>query len=375
MYRIRTASICKSQLESEQARRVREYFGAVDTVDEPPLVSDYAEGKTILHISEKRGQALNPCASMNEEYVCCGVHVLKSVSNCPFDCSYCVLQDYLTNAAIQVVADTQGMIAEIRSRTAREPWRFFRIGTWVLGDSLAFEPLTRSASELVLEFSKLRNCVLELKTKSNHVDSLLDLPHGGRTVLAWSLNPEHVIATEEHRTANLDRRLAALRKSVQAGYPVALHFDPMLVFAGWEDAYENLVHDVFAAVPSERIAWISIGSLRFNPEMKKGIELRFPDSPITAAEMVLGGDGKLRYVKPLRVALYSHLYRAIRKYGGSDPFVYLCMERRDVWKKVLGLELKNIGHHDFEITASLDRRFPGLVHQKPEMQLYESLQY
>ncbi len=59
-----------------------------------------------------------------------------------------------------------------------------------------------------------------------------------------------------------------------------------------------LVKQTFDTAPPDRIAWISIGSLRFNPEMKKEIENNYPDSRLTCAEMVLGDDSKVRYVKP-----------------------------------------------------------------------------
>ena len=45
----------------------------------------------------KKGQKLDTCASKYQDYICCNVKVLKSVSNCPYDCTYCFLQNYLTD--------------------------------------------------------------------------------------------------------------------------------------------------------------------------------------------------------------------------------------------------------------------------------------
>lgn len=329
------------------------------------------EGKPSLLLSPKRGRVMRPCASLNPEYLCCNVQVLGAVSNCPFGCSYCFLQNYLNDGRMKVVGDTGAIVREVREKLEGEPWRFFRIGTWELGDSLALEPLTGVASELVEAFSSLPNAVLELKTKSDCVDGLLGLHHGGRTVIAWSLNPQAVIRSEEHGTASLERRLVAMEKVAQAGYLVGVHFDPMIVHPGWEPGYEALVRRVFHAVPAERIAWISIGGLRFNPEMKRAIEEHFPDSRITAAEMILGPDGKVRYVKPLRLALYRLLYGAIRRYGHQDSLVYLCMERWDVWKRIFGDYPRSIGHLDYRIAQSLYRRYPGLVHRAPDRSLYD----
>ena len=87
--------------------------------------------------------------------------------------------------------------------------------------------------------------------------------------------------------------------------------------------------------------------------------------------MVLGGDGKVRYVKPLRLRLFNHLYAAIRKYGGEAPFVYLCMERWDVWERVIGFAPPSIAHLDYLIAKSLCERYPGLVPVPPSLEHYE----
>lgn len=180
-----------------------------------------------------------------------------------------------------------------------------------------------------------------------------------------------MIRDDEAGTANLERRLAAMAKVVSAGYRTALHFDPMIYYEDFESGYKELVKRIFEIIPPRAVAWISIGALRFNPEMKKGMESRFPNSRITSAEMILGPDGKVRYVKPLRIQMFSAIYQAIRRYGGSDPFVYLCMERWDVWEKILGYAPESVGHLDYLITKSLFDRFDDLVPEEPRRDLYE----
>jgi spore photoproduct lyase len=258
---------------------------------------------------------------------------------------------------------------EIKQWLQSEPSRLFRIGTWELGDSLALEQQTGHAEKLIQAFARLDNAVLELKTKSDSVASLLSLDHKGKTVLSWSLNTAELIASEEHQTASLERRIAAIRTSAGAGYLIGLHFDPMIFYDKWKEGYKKLVADVFNAVPVDRIAWISIGSLRFNPEMKKKIENNYPDSRLTSAEMVLGDDAKIRYVKPLRVAMYRYLYRELRKYCAENILIYLCMERWDVWDKIFGGHPESVEHLDFLFAQSLYTRF-GLGPVQPEKECY-----
>jgi len=50
--------------------------------------------------------------------------------------------------------------------------------------------------------------------------------------------------------------------------------------------------------------------------------------------------------------------------------MYLCMERPDVWKRVLGFQPESSGHHDYLLTRSLFERFPGLVPHEPQRAFY-----
>ena len=74
---------------------------------------------------------------------------------------------------------------------------FFRIGTGEITDSLALEPYTGMVGELIPYFAEQPNVLLELKTKSDCVDSLLAIDPKGRVVVAWSMNPQTVIDLDE----------------------------------------------------------------------------------------------------------------------------------------------------------------------------------
>lgn len=330
----------------------------------------FREGKKAVRAIPKKGEAMDICATFSRKYICCRTHVLKSVHNCPFECSYCFLQNYLTDGMTKAVDNIDALVDEIKEKISGEPGRLFRIGTWELGDSLALERETGQAEKMVRVFAGLRNAVLELKTKSDNVDSLIGLEHNGRTVVSWSLNTEHVILTEEHRTAALEERLHAISRAAEAGYLIGLHFDPMILYEGWQDGYELLAKKAFDAVSPDRVAWISMGSLRFNPEMKKKIENNYPGSRLTCAEMVPGDDAKIRYVKPLRTGMYRVLYSALKKHIGRDNLAYLCMERWDVWDRVFGYHPDSAGHLDYLFARSLYERY-GLGTTLPDRKDYE----
>jgi spore photoproduct lyase len=92
------------------------------------------------------------------------------------DCSYCYLQEYLhDNASLKVFGNIDDLIAEADRTLTKHRGMFFRIGTGELTDSLALEPYTGTVGELIPYFAEQPNVLLELKTKSDCVDSLLNL--------------------------------------------------------------------------------------------------------------------------------------------------------------------------------------------------------
>jgi spore photoproduct lyase len=71
------------------------------------------------------------------------------------------------------------------------------------------------------------------------------------------------------------------------------------------------------------------------PTLKPIIAQRFPDSKIAYGEFITGLDNKMRYFKPLRIALYRQMVDWIRD-AAPDVTVYFCMEDDDVWQKTMG---------------------------------------
>jgi spore photoproduct lyase len=230
----------------------------------------------------------------------------------------------------------------------RKPEWLLRIGTGELTDSLAMDHITEMSKLLVPRFARENGVLFELKTKSNRIQNLLDLDHGGRTVVAWSLNPQSLIDREEPGTASLEDRLHAAKQCQEAGYKLAFHFDPLIYYPNWHTEYPEVVENLFSIIDPGHISWISLGTFRYPPSLKPIIRERFPESKIIYEDFIQGQDGKMRYIKPLRVEMYSTLLSKIQSYA-PDVFIYLCMESKDVWEKVFGWTPKT--------TAGLARMF------------------
>jgi spore photoproduct lyase len=330
----------RSEEDTAVARRVLERVEAapVRVVDDLRAVepTDFGRGKRVLVVQRHRGTFLQSCPAGTTGMVCCNYLVVNFASNCPFDCSYCFLQDYLANnAALKVFSNPEDGLAELDGVLRRHAGRTLRIGTGELADSLALDPLTDLSRELVPFFAARGNTLLELKTKSTSIDNLLDLDPCDRVVVAWSVNAPAIIAAEEHGTAPLEERVAAAKRVQGAGYLVGIHFDPLVAHEGWEDGYRDAIELVFSRLDTRRIAWVSLGSLRMTPRLKTVIRRRHDLGHVLTGELVPGPDGKERAWRGLRVRMYRRMLAWLREVDSSMP-LYICMEPAAVWEKVFG---------------------------------------
>ena len=299
------------------------------------LGDNFGAAKKKIYLAKHKGEFFKKCPG-SEGQVCCNYFVINFASNCPMDCSYCYLQEYLAdNSTLKVFSNVSDLIDEADRTLTKHRGVFFRVGTGEITDSLALEPYIGMAAELVPYFAEQPNVLLELKTKSDCVDGLLKLDPKGRVVVAWSMNPQSVIDHDEHGTASLSERLNAARRCQDAGYRLGFHFDPMIEYSGWEMDYQGIIEQTFAAVDWRRVAWLSLGVLRNTPGLKRIMRGRLQPTQLLTGEQVLCPDGKLRYFHPLRVDMYRKMVKWIRRTAPTVK-IYLCMESREVWEQVFG---------------------------------------
>ncbi len=290
------------------------------------------KNKTLL-ITDYKGDLIKKCPG-SKGVLCCNYYVANLVNGCPFACSYCILQDYLNCSSVMVCANIDKFFEELDG-FARDG-NILRLGTGELADSLAFDDILNLTDELLPGIKKYPNVMLELKTKSDCVDNLLNHDPCDQVVVSWSLNPYEISELDECGTATIDQRFEAAKKIIGHGYKVAFHFDPMIQINDWQKKYAEILEKLFCYIPSERIVWVSLGTLRFSASLKKTIRENHPDSKILSyGEHVICQDGKFRYFRPIRVKMYREMVAMIDQYDSNLP-VYLCMETDQVWKEVFG---------------------------------------
>jgi spore photoproduct lyase len=321
----------------------RQVFAAVSAADDPVTA-----GKQALFLTVNRGPFIRRCPG-TKHYRCCGYRILNIGRFCTMDCSYCILQAYFHPPLLQYYVNQEDMTAQLKDLFGRTG-RVTRLGTGEYTDSAIWNECTDLNRRLVSLFAGQDGGVLEIKTKTVNIEPLRGADHNRKTIAAWSLNTEAVIAGQERGSASLEERLRAAAACQAMGYPLAFHFDPLVVYEGCREEYAAVIQRLFAAVSADNIVWISLGSFRFMPALKPLIQDRFPDSRIVYGEFISGIDRKMRYFKPLRVELYRSVISEIRRHA-PDLTIYFCMEDDDVWRQCLGFTPRQKGG----LAAMLDR--------------------
>jgi spore photoproduct lyase len=302
----------------------------------PNAADPFAAGKRKMVIMHRRAPFLMACPAGSSEFACCGYLVMVLASNCPMDCSYCFLQDYIAdNPAFQVYANYTDAFDELERARRRLSDRALRVGTGELADSLAFDRITGVSRDLVGYCASRDGILLELKTKTDEIDNLLSIDPRGRTLVSWTLSPDRVFVTSENGTASPTARIKAAQRALEAGYKVAFHLDPIIAYADSERDYLALLEELFDFISPENISFISLGGLRMTPALRSAARKRHPQDPMLCGEDVLAADGRYRTFTPLRVSLFGALERRI---AAASPAIlrYLCMEPASVHRRVLG---------------------------------------
>src|SRR5262245_5721183 len=167
-------------------------------------------GKRRLVVMKRRTPFLMACPAASAKFACCGYLVLILASNCPMDCSYCFLQEYVAdNPAFQIYSNFSESFGELDQLARSAPGRHFRVGTGELADSLAMDSVTGLSGDLI-EFVRTRqHLTLEFKTKTDEIGNLLKIDPRGRAIVSWTLSPDAVWKSSEHRTASPSARIAA----------------------------------------------------------------------------------------------------------------------------------------------------------------------
>jgi spore photoproduct lyase len=281
--------------------------------------------------SRENGEFWKPCPGTTKGYLCCGYQIITPMTCCGMYCRYCVLQAYLENQAQVVYENIPDLENEIVRKMAA--WKgVVRFGTGEFGDSLFLENRFHLSERIAAILEPYPNVVVEFKTKSTNISGLAKIKDPAKVIVGFSMNTPAMIGLHERNTALLEERLAAVRRCIEMGFWVAFHFDPIIYYPQWKQEYPEVVRNIFDHVKDPgKIAWWSMGGFRSAPGLKEHLKKSNMHLPLFSAEMIVGEDGKYRYIRPVRVDFYETMRSEVEKHYPAVP-LYLCMESPEVWE-------------------------------------------
>jgi len=326
-------AICGAYPQAEVIEERHTPHNRVDLGEGDPVAALRC-GKRTLVLGEHRSAVRR---SREQGNTCPNYWHFSPYGFCPYGCRYCYLAGtpgVRFSPTVKVFLNLPEILTEMDRVAAHlaEPTAFY-LGK--LQDGLALDPLTGYSRTLVPFFAAHPYARMTVLTKSATIENLLNLDHRGHTILSWSLNPAEVIAAFEGGTPPLAKRIEAMKRCTEAGYPVRAVIMPIIPVPGWKGAYAKFLEGLLAEVPLDRITLGGICSYRAACSLMESQLGRA--NAVSDAFDPLGPspDGRLRYAEPLRLALYRHMIGIIDA-RAPDLDIGLCLEEETVFQ-ALGL--------------------------------------
>ncbi len=200
-------------------------------------------------------------------------------------------------------------------------------------DSLLYDRYTNISQWVIPMFSETstnpKGCRLILLTKSANVDQLKDLPHNGKIVVSFSLNPQSIADLWEGITPPISKRLEAGLKVQSWGYHYRWRIDPILTPHDWEDAYAEFFAQ--AHKDGHRPEYITVGTYREKNNQLLAWAERWGLPPMGWQPNSLEKDGSHWHLSDsVRSNIYSTIHRQVRALWGNSVAFSLCKESHSI---------------------------------------------
>ena len=185
---------------------------------------------------------------------------LNLVDGCAFRCDYCGFGRYII-----FYLDAERFVNGLDNVFAQHPeQRLFKYSNTT--DLPAFEPELDVIRPVVERFAKEPNRYVMLFTKSDNVSFLEPIPHGGHTIISWSLTCDSASRLVDRRTASMQERIAAMAAAQSWGYRVRARLSPIVPVKDWRLEYRELFETLFAMVQPdlvtlELLGWMDVDDL------------------------------------------------------------------------------------------------------------------
>lgn len=245
------------------------------------------------------------CQSFDERYF----YYASSVMNCVYDCEYCFLKGMYPSANLVIFVNLEDFFEEVEKKLLEHP---MYICVSYDADMLALESILHYG-KLWADFCiRHENLTIEIRTKGTFSSSWQTIQANERVIMAFTLSPQYVIDTYEHKTPNLMQRIQMIQQAQTLHMPIRICIDPIVVFPKWKQAYTDLIQLLDKHIDFSSVKDMSIGTFRISKNYLSLMRQQYPTSAI------------LQYPYVCDHGFY-HLPFALQKQ--IESHVYHCMEQ------------------------------------------------
>jgi DNA repair photolyase len=255
---------------------------------------------------------------------------IQSTIGCPFDCTYCPYSSFIC-----CTLDIETFVERATQLALEQPHQFvFKLNNRT--DTLGLEPEYGLAPLLVERFANLPNKYLMLYTKGDHTDSIERLDHRGKTIAAFTLTPERIASMLEISAPSTSRRLKAIERLYQVGYPIRVRYSPIVPIRGWRQAYRDLTSQLMRVARPELLTLWTLSMIDLQ-ELTAIVPVEELDEQalIAARDAARQMNGQKGAPFPpwFRAELYREIAGHIKDISPSTR-VSLCLETPETWDSV-----------------------------------------
>ncbi|MCA9016894.1 MAG: DNA photolyase [Gammaproteobacteria bacterium] len=200
--------------------------------------------------------------------------------NCVYDCRYCFLQGMYRSANYVLFTNYEDFADQIAAAGQGLLHPVFYSGYDC--DSLALEPVSSFIDFFLDWFSAQPRLTMEIRTKSTQVRGLLQRQPLDNCIVAMSFTPQTTWQRWERKVPTIEKRLDALSRLQQQGWPIALRFEPLIYSQTFRQEYAELFATVFDRLEAADLHSVSLGLFRMPKKFFSDIATLYPDEPLFA---------------------------------------------------------------------------------------------
>jgi spore photoproduct lyase len=239
--------------------------------------------------------------------------------NCLYDCRYCFLQGMFQSAHYVLFVNYEDFIEDMQSMLSRHEKETVHFFSGYDCDSLALDPVTNFTAEFLPFFTKNPQALLELRSKSTQIRSLIKQEPIQNCVIAFSFTPDKIARALEHKAPSIEKRISAIIELQNAGWKIGLRFDPLIYTKNYAEEYTTLFNSVFSKLDADLIHSVSLGGFRLPKDYFRKLEKLYPEERLFSSPLE-EEDNSISYPANIRNEMLEFCKDIILQHIANEKF-------------------------------------------------------